>query len=239
MKLIHEVHDMWPETPVRLGSFSRWHPFIIAMQIAENSAYRRSDYVVSLPPLAETYMKRHGEITLSLLDGGTASPPETFYYLTCHREENTRDDDTLTELFRAMERLDAPVLYPVHPRNTERARRVQQKLACNNLILTQPVGYLESVCMVRHAKKIITDSGGLQREAFFAEKKCVTLLDFVCWPETMVDGRNTLCRPDAAEILEKLERPQTIRKDYQPFGDGHSAEKIVQAMEEAFSRRAK
>jgi len=60
MKLIHEVHDMWPETPVRLGNFPRWHPFIIAMQIAENSAYRRSDYVVSLPPLAETYMKRHG-----------------------------------------------------------------------------------------------------------------------------------------------------------------------------------
>ena len=181
---------------------------------------------------------RPSEITLSLLDGGTASLPEAFYYLTCHREENTKDDDTLTELFRAMECLDAPVLYPVHPRNTERARRVRQKLACGNLILTQPAGYLESVCMVRHAKKIVTDSGGLQREAFFAEKKCVTLLDFVCWPETMVDGRNTLCRPDAVEILEKLERPQTIRKDYQPFGDGHSAEKIVQAMEESFSLRA-
>lgn len=59
-KLIHEVHDMWPETPVKLGNFPRWHPFIVAMQISENSAYRHSDYVVSLPPLAETYMKRHG-----------------------------------------------------------------------------------------------------------------------------------------------------------------------------------
>lgn len=59
-KLIHEVHDMWPETPVRLGNLPRWHPFVVAMQIGENSAYRHSDYVVSLLPLAEDYMKRHG-----------------------------------------------------------------------------------------------------------------------------------------------------------------------------------
>ena len=60
MELIHEVHDMWPETPLKLGNFPRWHPFIVAMQIGENSAYRHSDYVVSLPPLTENYMKRHG-----------------------------------------------------------------------------------------------------------------------------------------------------------------------------------
>jgi len=58
--LIHEVHDMWPASPVELGGMSRSNPFIVAMQIAENAAYRRSDYVVSLPSLAEGYMKQHG-----------------------------------------------------------------------------------------------------------------------------------------------------------------------------------
>ena len=93
------------------------------------------------------------------------------------------------------------------------------------------MGYLESTCLVKNAKKIVTDSGGLQREAFFAEKKCVTILDFVCWPETMVDNRNELSKPVAEEIVEKLGHNQIVDKEYKPFGDGHSSEKIVSALE--------
>ena len=93
------------------------------------------------------------------------------------------------------------------------------------------MGYLESACLVKNAKKIVTDSGGLQREAFFAGKKCVTILNFVCWPETMVSGRNELSSPNADEIIAKLGHSQTIDDTYQPFGDGHSAVKIVEAME--------
>ena len=97
--------------------------------------------------------------------------------------------------------------------------------------MTEPVGYLESIYLVNHAEKIVTDSGGLQREAFFAEKKCVTILDFVCWPETMVDGRNELAKPDTTDILKKLENEQKIDKDYMPFGNGRAADKIIKAME--------
>ena len=88
--------------------------------------------------------------------------------------------------------------------------------------------------MVKNAKKIVTDSGGLQREAFFAGVQCVTILDFVVWPETMVDNRNQLAKPNTKEILEKLSKKQTIRKEYQPFGDGQSAIKIVNEMERFF-----
>lgn len=59
-KLIHEVHDMWPATLYEVGGMSRWHPFVLLMQMAENSAYRKSDKVVSLPPLAKEYMVKHG-----------------------------------------------------------------------------------------------------------------------------------------------------------------------------------
>jgi len=177
------------------------------------------------------------EIELQLLNGGQAVVPNEFYYLTCHREENTNDDKDLLEIFKATEMLDAPTIYPVHPRNKKRALRLYEQNCFTKLILTEPVGYLESACLVKNAKKIITDSGGLQREAFYAGKKCVTILNFVCWPETMVDGRNELSRPVAEEIVEKLSHSQRIDEGYQPFGNGHSAELIVNSMENHFSER--
>ncbi len=176
-------------------------------------------------------------INLQLLNGESLQVPEQFYYLTCHREENTNDDKDLREIFKATEMLNAPTIYPVHPRNKQRAIRLQKEYKYSKIILCEPVGYLESACLVRHANKIITDSGGLQREAFYAGKKCVTLLNFICWPETMVDGRNELCRPIAEEIVKKLEYPQIVDEQYLPFGDGHSAIKIVDAMERNYQER--
>ncbi len=192
-------------------------------------------------PMYDAFIEYSGkllpeEISLDLLTGGKQAVPAEYYYLTCHREENTNDEDVLYEIFKALDQLDAPVVYPVHPRNKERAVRIKQKNEFSNLILCEPVGYLGSICLVTHAKKIVTDSGGLQREAFFAKKKCVTILDFVCWPETMVNNRNELSAPVAEEILERLSNEQKIDDTYQPFGDGHSAIKIVECLEQAARR---
>lgn len=173
------------------------------------------------------------DITLVALQGTPVKVPHDYYYLTCHREENTNDDRDLFEIFKAMEQLDLPTVYPVHPRNKKRAARLQEQHHFKNILLVEPVGYLESICLVNHANKIVTDSGGLQREAFFAGKKCVTILDFVCWPETMVGNRNALAKPVAKDILTKIAMEQQIDSDYQPFGDGHSAERIVKALEES------
>ncbi len=177
------------------------------------------------------------DVKLTLLQGGQEKVPEEFYYLTCHREENTNDDKDLLEIFKATEMLDVPTVYPVHPRNKQRAIRLFEANRFTKLILTEPVGYLESACLVRNAKKIVTDSGGLQREAFYAGKKCVTILNFVCWPETMINNRNELSSPVAEEIVKKLKHEQTIDNNYLPFGDGHSADKIVYAIEEAQKER--
>ena len=174
------------------------------------------------------------DIQLKLLSGGNERVPKVFYYLTCHREENTNDDKDLLEIFKATEMLDAPTIYPVHPRNKQRARRIQEYNRFTKIILTEPVGYLESACLVKNAKKIVTDSGGLQREAFYAGKKCVTILNFICWPETMIDNRNELSKPIAEEIFEKLGHEQSVDENYLPFGDGHSAKKIVDAMERKY-----
>ena len=160
-------------------------------------------------------------------DGNKVTVPDEFYYMTCHRQENTDTDEKLDNIFAAMESLDAPTVYPVHPRNHNRAQRLVKENGYHNIILAQPVGYRTSISLVKHSKKVVTDSGGLQREAFFAGKPCVTVLDFVCWPETMVGNCNQLARPDKQDILNKLNVPVVFDENYQPFGDGHSSEKIV------------
>ena len=187
-------------------------------------------------PMYDAFVKygdriKPNDIILRLLHGGEHKVPDEYYYLTCHREENTAEDNDLKEIFRAMQMLDAPTIYPVHPRNRKRALRLQSRYQFNKIILVEPIGYLESICLVKNAKKIVTDSGGLQTEAFFAGKKCVTLLDACSWKETLVDNRNELCRPIAEEIIEKLSHDQKIDPAYQPFGDGHSAVKIVEELE--------
>lgn len=216
---------------LRLGSTQS------SMENLKNEGLSENSILVGDPmydAFLEYSQKTTGDFKLKLLTGGELDVPELFYYLTCHREENTNDDCNLLEIFRAMEELDAPAVYPVHPRNRQRALRLQEQYGFVNLILAEPVGYLESVYLVNHAKKVVTDSGGLQREAFFAGKKCVTVLDIVSWPETMVCCRNELARPVAEEILQKLNTEQQVDKNYEPFGNGHASDKIVQLMEEYF-----
>ncbi len=168
-------------------------------------------------------------------DGNPVMVPEAFYYMTCHRQENTYSDEPLTEILLAMNSLDAPTIYAVHPRNHERAKRIVEKEGFRNIILTQPVGYSDSVHLTKNAKKVVTDSGGLQCEAFYAGVQCVFVLDYVVWPETMVGNRNQLAKADHADILKKLSATQIIDPAYQPFGDGHAAEKICKIIgEKAF-----
>lgn len=168
------------------------------------------------------------------IEGGTELPfPQSYYYLTCHREENT-DPQTLNLLLDAMDTLDAPVIYPVHPRNRQKVHQVMEEHGYGNVLVVDPVGYLESLYLIDNARQVVTDSGGLQREAFFAEVKCTTLLDFEVWPETMVDGRNLLASPNRRSILSAMETRQYIDPMYKPFGDGHAATKIVEALAASF-----
>lgn len=157
--------------------------------------------------------------------------PEKYYYMTCHREENAGSDKPLIQILSAMNSLEYPTVYPVHPRNTERVKRIVEEHNFNKIMCCKPVGYLMSVYLVNHCEKIVTDSGGLQREAFFAKKQCITVFDYVVWPETMKDNRNQLAKPDRDDILEKLFKPQIINED-NSFGDGFSYKKIVKIIEE-------
>ena len=109
---------------------------------------------------------------------------------------------------------------------------MQEQFGFEKLILAEPVGYLESIYIVNHAKKIVTDSGGLQCEAFYAGVQCLFILDYAVWPETMVDNRNQLSKANCDEILYKLSQNQIINENYKPFGDGNSVGKIVSIINE-------
>lgn len=172
--------------------------------------------------------------TLPGLDGQPVPTPERFFYLTCHREENTRSDQTLSEILLAMERLPYPTLYPVHPRNREAAVRLSAYLGLRNVRLLSPLGYLESVALVSGAQRVVTDSGGVQREAFFAGVPCVTVFDCAVWPETMVGQCNVLSAPNREDIAAKLSVEPVWSQQNQPFGDGHACEKIVEIINSAF-----
>ena len=180
------------------------------------------------------YGKKVGALSFGMrgLDGSDIEVPDSFYYMTCHRQENTGDPEILNQILSAMEALNAPTVYPVHPRNQRMVWEISATQDLHNLIFVEPVGYLESISLLTRAKKIVTDSGGLQREAFFAGKQCVTVLDFVVWPETMVGNRNQLAKPDKDDILSKLSADQVIDLKTQPFGDGHAAEKICSVIED-------
>ena len=174
--------------------------------------------------------------TLPGIDGKPVQTPDAFYYLTCHREENTHSDAPLSQILLAMEALPHPTLYPVHPRNRAAAECLRDRLSLRNVQLLAPLGYVESVALVAGAQRVVTDSGGVQREAFFAGVPCVTVFDYAVWPETMVGGCNVLARPDTADIATKLLTNPVWPTAENPFGDGHACEKIVSLIGSHFPR---
>ena len=206
-----------------------------AKAFLDNEGLGNRSFVVGDPMFDafKKYSKSIGNIQpedLFDVDGNEVVLPNEFYYLTCHRQENTENEESLQEILEAMESLDCKCIYPVHPRNISRVKSLDSQFNYKNIIFAKPVGYLMSVFLVNNAKKIITDSGGLQREAFFAKKQCVTILDFVVWPETMANGCNQLSKPLKNEILSKLGMKVDFSGCGTPFGDGKSAIKIVELM---------
>jgi UDP-N-acetylglucosamine 2-epimerase len=155
---------------------------------------------------------------------------KNYYLATVHRAENTDELNKLAEIITAFAKLDKPVLLPLHPRT--RKLLLGLDLPTRNITIIQPVGYLLMLCLTANAHMVLTDSGGLQKEAYFLKTPCTTLRDQTEWVETLENGWNVLAKIDAADIVFNATRPLECQKHKQPllFGDGHAAEYIVQAI---------
>jgi UDP-GlcNAc3NAcA epimerase len=150
-----------------------------------------------------------------------------YYLLTLHRAENTDDPQSLHRILEAAESLDKPVLFPIHPRTRNILAKSGVRVGPNTLA-AEPLGYLEMLAVEKHAAKILTDSGGVQKEALYLGVPCVTLRDRTEWPETVELGANRIAGTSPDHIREAALSPQewTIAA-MTPYGEGKASEKIV------------
>ncbi|MBP7828565.1 MAG: UDP-N-acetylglucosamine 2-epimerase (non-hydrolyzing) [Kiritimatiellae bacterium] len=162
----------------------------------------------------------------------------SFALVTLHRAGNVDDEPTLTRLLQALARIERPVIFPVHPRTRERMRALHDRVfpsgAPSHLHVIDPVGYLDMLKLEQDASVVLTDSGGIQKEAFFLETPCITLRRETEWTETVATGWNRLAGDTLAELPELVAsarrpaaRPPAL------FGDGRAAERIAERLQSA------
>ena len=144
---------------------------------------------------------------------------------TIHRAENTNDINRLGNIINAFNLSGETIIMPLHPRTRKYIESYNLKLS-SNITIIEPIGYLDMVMLEMHSKKIVTDSGGVQKEAFFLSKPCITLRDETEWIETVENGWNVLAGADTEKIVKLIANfnPQRDRINY--FGDGDAATKI-------------
>lgn len=153
-----------------------------------------------------------------------------YYLATVHRAENTDDHKKLREIFYAFEKMDKPVIIPIHPRTRKLIDELE--ITLENVTLIKPLGYLIMLYLTANAYMVVTDSGGLQKEAYFLKTPCTTLRDQTEWIETLENGWNVLSSIDVNTILKTVTRDLDCLNYPQPmlFGDGQAAEHICHAI---------
>ncbi|MDW7670007.1 MAG: UDP-N-acetylglucosamine 2-epimerase (non-hydrolyzing) [Bacillota bacterium] len=158
-----------------------------------------------------------------------------YFLATIHRAENTNDLKKLRNIFTAFGRMSMPVLMPLHPRTRKLIEK--QKIPMHNITIIKPVGYLLMLYLTANAYMVITDSGGLQKEAYFLKTPCTTLRDQTEWKETLHNDWNVLSPIEVNTILKYATRKLTCLQHPQPelFGDGNAAKNILLAIENNIS----
>ncbi|MGD9807405.1 MAG: non-hydrolyzing UDP-N-acetylglucosamine 2-epimerase [Deferribacterales bacterium] len=158
---------------------------------------------------------------------------EQFVLCTIHRAENTDDKDRITSIIEALNEVakDKRVVLPLHPRT----KNILAKLGLNveKLTIVEPVGYFEMIWLLQHCDLVLTDSGGLQKEAFFFGKYCVTMRDETEWTELVKSGVNCLVGADKDSIVKIVTSGKALSdevKQLDLYGRGDASEKIIEGL---------
>ena len=155
-----------------------------------------------------------------------------FLLVTAHRAGNVDDPARLERLVALLEALPTPVILPLHPRTRARleaAGLLERVAAVEGLTLTTPLGYLEFTALLHHARAVLTDSGGVQKEAYLAGTQCITLRSTTEWTETLGTGWNVLVDLDATAAQRALEHRPTAERPAL-WGDGRAGTRVVAAL---------
>ncbi|TVQ08065.1 MAG: UDP-N-acetylglucosamine 2-epimerase (non-hydrolyzing) [Bacteroidetes bacterium] len=157
--------------------------------------------------------------------------PSTYALATLHRAENTDSPARLTEIFKALGQLaqTMKIVLPLHPRTRIIAQKSGLDKISPNIIVTEPVGYLNMIWLLKNCSMVMTDSGGLQKEAYFFQKPCITLRNETEWTELTTAGVNILTGSNNEKILSAFKTFQENTTTFPEglYGDGNAAEKIA------------
>lgn len=174
----------------------------------------------------------HLELTRKKRIGDRFDIEGEYYLATIHRAENTDDERRLRGIFDALLAMEIDVIFPAHPRTRNALKEyglMDSVEKSETLKMIEPVGYLEFLYLLSNAKLMLTDSGGVQKEAFFLKIPCVTLRDNTEWVETIECGYNILVGADTSTIVKGIKKMLNVKiQDFEnPFGDGKAGQKIV------------
>lgn len=170
-----------------------------------------------------------------------------FVLCTIHRAENTDDESRLRNIFAALYEIsnDLPVVLPLHPRTQKIAKTLgllpddsnaEFKIQNSKLIIIPPVGYFDMIELLKHSKLVMTDSGGLQKEAYFFKKPCITLRDETEWVELVQTGVNQLVGADTDKIMEAVSCSKSLQFcNDNLYGNGSASKMIVIHLIDIFS----
>ena len=151
--------------------------------------------------------------------------PGQYSVSTIHRAENTDDPQRLGAVIEALAAVDHPVVLLAHPRLVAKAEQHGIDLSQGSIVLHSPVSYAQLLAAVRRARGVVTDSGGLQKEAFLLRVPCTTVRPQTEWVETVELGWNVLVEPDA--LAAQASRPRPADTDATPYGDGRTADRVI------------
>lgn len=161
--------------------------------------------------------------------------PGRYLLATVHRAENTDDPNRLCEILSAFNQIDTPVIFPVHPRTRARLNQLStQAPIAPHVRLIDPVGYLDMVTLEQSAQMILTDSGGIQKEAYWLGVPCVTMRDETEWVETVKLGCNILVGASAKQILKAITQFSSSKEfvwDKNLYGEPNAAARCIAALE--------
>ena len=151
---------------------------------------------------------------------------------TCHRAENTDDTQRLRQIVEALARLSVhfPVVLPIHPRTRKILAESGLSERLDGVRITDPMPFMDMVALEQAAKVILTDSGGVQKEAFFYGVPCVTMRDETEWTETIAAGWNVLVGADADKIVSAVISAREGSQDVAPYGNGKASANIVRTL---------
>lgn len=166
-----------------------------------------------------------------------------YILVTMHRAENTDNKERLRGIFEALKKInkDIKIILPIHPRTRKAVK--ESRIDVSGLKVIEPISYLDMICLEKNAKVICTDSGGMQKEAYFCKVPCITIRDETEWEETLESGWNRLVEADPDRIQTCMEDVISdswdTKPQVSPYGDGKAAEKIYRVISSILEKAAK